>query len=84
MRPFCCLTVAYNRSRSARFDTSPETTVTFFSDLLHCCVEFALRAAGNENVRALRNETFAVVRPILLLSPVMTTIFSASFSMIFS
>jgi hypothetical protein len=74
MRPFC----AYCRVQSIKIReirTSPETPVTFFSGLLHCCVEFALTAAGDENVRALRNETFAVVRPIPLLPPVMTAIF---------
>src|SRR5216683_1427369 len=38
MWPFCCFTVAYNRSRSARFETSPCTAVT----LLPICFTAAL------------------------------------------
>src|SRR5262245_1317037 len=77
--PCCCSTVANSRSRSARFETSPCTPVTF----LPICVTAASRSACRRPVMKTwapsATNRRAVARPMPLLPPVMTATLPSSF-----
>src|SRR5580693_5610389 len=83
MCPFCCFTVAYKRSRSARFETSPCTAEMFLPICFTAASSSPLRRPVIKTYAPSATKRCAVARPIPLLPPVMTATFPSSLSMSF-
>src|SRR5437588_3174133 len=82
--PFSCLICANRRSRSARFDTSPCTPVTFRPISLTAAANSGSRRPVTNTYAPSFTNSFAVARPMPLLPPVMSAIFPSSLPMFFS